>query len=82
MGGRVHQHQGAQDARLGERQGYQEFLQGQGDVANGVGGEFGSLFFSQGVLQKWNNDSGHYKPHTSLHLQVRNLLPVDKYEAR
>ncbi len=42
----------------------------------------GEIFFSQGVLQKWNNDSGHYKPHTSLHLQVRNLLPVDKYEAR
>jgi hypothetical protein len=42
----------------------------------------GEMFFNHGELERWNNDSGHYRPHTDFHKQVKNLLPMDRYKER
>lgn len=42
----------------------------------------GEIHFDQGKLKEWNNDSGHYRPISSLHKQVKNLLPMNCYKER
>ncbi len=40
----------------------------------------GEIIIDNGTIKEWNNDSGHYRPHTALHPQVKNLLPLAAYK--
>jgi hypothetical protein len=64
------------EVRLGERAsgGHTAITRG-GDVYFA-----GEIHFEKGLLKKWNNDSGHYRPHTALHQQVKTLLPLSLYK--
>lgn len=42
----------------------------------------GEILFNQGKIQEWNNASGHYAPTTTLHPQVKNLLPPEFYKQK
>lgn len=40
----------------------------------------GEIEFNNGILQRWTNSSGHYKPQANLHGQASPLLPPDRFE--
>jgi hypothetical protein len=56
---------------------------GHTTISHGAGVLYaGELFFDNGALTNWNNDSGHYRPDELLKRQVEHLLPLEKFTPR